>query len=54
MKSLVEEGLALVLTERKQSSRQRVTLPVSGASGGSLPGVDLNRSCDLEEVMNEP
>ncbi len=54
LKSLVEEGLALVLTERKQSSRQRVTLPVSGASGGSLPGVDLNRSCDLEEVMNEP
>jgi hypothetical protein len=52
--SLVEEGLALVLTERKQNARQQVILPVSVASGGVLPGVDLNRSCDLEEVMNEP
>ena len=38
----------------KTSRRKRVELQVSKASGGVLPGVDLNRSSDLEEVMNEP
>lgn len=52
--SVVEEGLALDLTERQGSMRQRVMLPISASSDGVLPGVDLNRSCDLEQVMNEP
>jgi len=52
--SLIEEGLALVLSEPKASRRIRVPLPVSKAGGGVLPGVDLNRSYELEEVMNEP
>jgi hypothetical protein len=52
--SLVEEGLVLVLSRGKASRRQRVALPVSKATGGVLPGVDLNRSNDLEEVMNAP
>jgi hypothetical protein len=26
-------------------------LPVAKASGGTLPGVDLNRSADLEDRM---
>jgi len=38
----------------KASRRGRVELPVSKASGGVLPRIDLNRSSDLEEVMNEP
>ena len=50
--SLVEDGLTLILTSPKASRRKRVELPVSKASGGVLPGVDLNRSSDLEEVMN--
>jgi len=50
--SLVEDGLALVLSKPNTSRRKRVELPVSKASGGVLPGVDLNRSSDLEEVMN--
>ena len=50
--SLVEDGLTLILTSPKASRRKRVELPVSNASGGVLPGVDLNRSSDLEEVMN--
>jgi hypothetical protein len=33
--------------------RQRIRLPISRASGGVLPGVDLNRSNDLEEVMGK-
>ena len=52
--SLIEDGLVLVLTKSKMARRKRVVLPVSQASGGVLPGVDLNRSGDLEEVMRIP
>jgi hypothetical protein len=52
--SLIEDGLVLVLTKSKVARRKRVVLPVSQASGGVLPGVDLNRSGDLEEVMRTP
>ena len=52
--SLIEDGLMLVLTRSKMTRRKRVVLPVSQASGGVLPGVDLNRSGDLEEVMRIP
>jgi hypothetical protein len=50
--SLVEDGLTLVLSKPKIGRRKRVELPVSKATGGTLPGVDLNRSSDLEELMN--
>ena len=52
--SLVEEGLALLLAKPKARRRKQVALPISKATGGLLPGVDLNRSSDLEEVMNPP
>jgi hypothetical protein len=52
--SLIEEALALVVARPKASRRGRVELPVSKASGGVLPGIDLNRSSDLEEAMNKP
>ena len=52
--SLVEDGLTLILTKPKRTRRKRVDLPVSKTTGGVLPGVDLNRSSDLEEVMNAP
>jgi hypothetical protein len=52
--SLIEEGLTVILSKPKRSRKGRVKLPVSKASGGVLPGVDLNRSSDLEEVMNAP
>jgi hypothetical protein len=52
--SLVEEGLKTVLAESKAVRRTRVDLPISKASGGTLPGVDLNRSSDLEDRMEEP
>ncbi len=50
--SLIEEGLTLILAKPTANRRKRVELPVSKASGGVLPGVDLNRSSDLEEVMD--
>ena len=52
--SLVEEGLKTVLAESKAVRRTRVDLPISKASGGTLPGVDLNRSSDLQDLMEEP
>jgi hypothetical protein len=52
--SLVEEGLKTVLAESRAVRRTRVDLPVSKASGGTLPGVDLNRSSDLQDRMEEP
>ena len=50
--SLIEEGLMLVLAP-KATRRKHVELPVSKASGGVLPGVDLNRSSALEEIMED-
>ena len=51
--SLLEEGLKSVLAESKPVIRTRVRLPVSKATGGTLPGVDLNRSSDLEDRMED-
>ena len=51
--SLVEEGLKTVLAESKPARRARVRLPISKASGGTLPGIDLNRSSDLEDRMED-
>lgn len=51
--SLIEEGLRVVLagsiTRRRGAA---VHLPVSRASGGTLPGVDLNCSSELEDRMD--
>jgi hypothetical protein len=52
--SVIEEGLTLLLTRPKMNPRKRMKLPISKATGGVLPGVDLNRSGDLEEVMRMP
>lgn len=51
--SLVEEGVGLVLAAPTRRRRGRVAIPVSRASGGVLPGVDLNRSTDLEATMED-
>ncbi len=52
--ALIEEGLRLVLAEAESPPRGRVRLPVSTSSGGVRPGVDLNRSAELEELMDAP
>ncbi|MBW1786152.1 MAG: DUF2191 domain-containing protein [Deltaproteobacteria bacterium] len=52
--SLIEDGLALILSEATGGRRKKVKLPVSKATGGVRSGVDLNRASDLEEVMNTP
>jgi hypothetical protein len=50
--ALIEEGLRLVLAQAHQTPpRERVTLPVCNAGGGLLPGVDLNDSAALLDIM---
>ena len=44
LSSLIEEGLSILLASSPPSRKQHIELPVSKASGGVLPGVDLNRS----------
>jgi hypothetical protein len=51
--SLIEEGLRIVLANPGGARRRgHLKLPISMASGGTLPGIDLNRSSDLEDRMN--
>ncbi|MBM3505860.1 MAG: DUF2191 domain-containing protein [Alphaproteobacteria bacterium] len=50
--ALIAEGLTIVLGEARESTGQkRVQLPVSAATGGTLPGVDLDDSAALEDIM---
>ena len=43
--ALIERGLRLVLARGRTKGRQaRITLPVSRATGGTHPGVDLDDS----------
>ena len=50
--ALIEQGLRLVLAQtRTTSQKEPVKLPVSAVGGGVLPGVDLNDSAALLDVM---
>jgi plasmid stability protein len=52
--SVFEEALRLLLAEsERHRQRPRVELPVSTASGGVQPGVDLDDSAALLDVMDE-
>jgi len=51
--SLIEQGLELLLRRPlKRDRAARVTLPVCRASGGTLPGVDLNDSDALWDRLD--
>ena len=50
--SLFEEALAVALSQQKPPQREQVRVPVSKASGGVLPGVDLNDSASLSDLMD--
>lgn len=52
--ALIEQGLGLALRRPlKPSARKRIALPVSGATGGTLPGVNLDRHAELLDRMEE-
>lgn len=47
--SLIEEGLRSVVADKpKKAKRRRVVLPVSKATGGLKPGVDITRFSDIQ------
>jgi hypothetical protein len=49
--SLLEEGLRLVVGDnRKPAKRERRPLPLSKATGGPLPGIDISDSAALQEM----
>jgi hypothetical protein len=50
--ALIEQGLRLVLAHsRTRRQREPVKLPLSTAGGGVLPGIDLNDSATLLDIM---
>jgi len=49
--SLIEEGLRLVIAQSRAKKKRRVVLPVSSATGGVFPGVDLDDSAALLDIM---
>lgn len=50
--ALIEQGLRLILAQsRPRRMREPVKLPVSAAGGGVLPGVDLDDSAALLDIM---
>jgi hypothetical protein len=51
--SILEEGLRAVLADAKPARKKRIELPVSRCTGGTLPGIDLNRSAELEDRMQD-
>lgn len=49
--ALIEDGVRRVLNERTTPGKtKRILPPVSTATGGLLPGVDLNNSAALQEI----
>lgn len=50
--AMIEEGLGLVLASKRVAPAERLELPVSCCTGGVLPGVDLSRASELEDVMS--
>ena len=50
--SIVEEGVRIVLAEPKPTRRPRVEVPVSSVSGRVMPGVDLTKWGELEDLMD--
>ena len=50
--SMIEQGLRLVLaSSQPRQPRKRVKIPVSREGGGVAPGVDLNDSAALLDLM---
>jgi Ribbon-helix-helix protein, copG family len=47
--SLIEDGLRLLISEgRHKAKRPRGPLPVSKATGGLMPGVDITKYSDIQ------
>lgn len=49
--ALIEEGLRRVVADRPApGKRRRVVLPVSSATGGQLPAIDMSAYQEMEDM----
>ena len=48
--ALIEQGLRLVLAQRRRDEKKRVLPRVSKATGGPMPGVDFTSFSALQEL----
>jgi hypothetical protein len=49
--SLIEDGLRLVVAEKKKTAQiKRLPPPVSTATGGPMPGIDITDFSALQEI----
>ncbi|HEX3883224.1 MAG TPA: ribbon-helix-helix protein, CopG family [Stellaceae bacterium] len=48
--ALIEEGLRRVVQDSAPARHTRILPPVSTATGGLMPGIDLNNSAQLQEM----
>jgi hypothetical protein len=49
--SMFEDGLRLVVAESRRTAKEkRVLPPISKATGGLMPGIDLSDSAALQEM----
>jgi hypothetical protein len=51
--ALIEQGLRLALAQSRVK-RRRVDLPRSTSGGGLLPGIDLNNTAALLDLLDSP
>jgi hypothetical protein len=51
--SLIEEGLHRVIKDAyKPVKRKKIVVPVSKRTGGTWPGIDINNSAELLDIMD--
>jgi hypothetical protein len=49
--SVIEDGVRAVVSDTaKRAKPRRVVLPVSKATGGPMPGIDISNSAALQEM----
>ena len=48
--SLIEDGLRLMMAENRTTAKKRVLPPISVATGGLMPGIDLTAGSALQEI----
>lgn len=49
---LLERGVRLAIASKPRAKSQRFRLPVSKATGGVRPGVDISRTADLLDRLD--
>jgi predicted transcriptional regulator len=53
LSSVVGDALRMSLARQAANQRKRVKLTISDGAGGLMPGVDINNSASLLDLMDE-